>query len=150
MLIKTFGSAVYGVEATTITIEVNWMTTAKDPTIVGLPDSAVKESLQRVESTIKTNGFVMPRTKVVVNLAPANIKKTGSAFDLPIAIGFLSATEQLRNRESLDKYVIMGELSLNGEVRSIKGALPIALQARKEGFKGLIIPKANAKEAVKK
>ena len=147
MLIKTFGSAVYGVEATTITIEVNWMTTAKDPTIVGLPDSAVKESLQRVESTIKTNGFMMPRTKVVVNLAPANIKKSGSAFDLPIAIGFLSATEQIRNRESLDKYVIMGELSLNGEVRSIKGALPIALQARKEGFKGLIIPKANAKEA---
>jgi magnesium chelatase family protein len=147
MLIRIFGSAVYGVEATTITIEVNWMTTAKDPTIVGLPDSAVKESLQRVESTIKTNGFMMPRTKVVVNLAPANIKKTGSSFDLPIAIGFLSATEQLRNREPLDKYVIMGELSLNGEVRSIKGALPIALQARKEGFKGLIIPKANAKEA---
>jgi magnesium chelatase family protein len=147
MLIKTFGSAVYGVEATTITIEVNWMTTAKDPTIVGLPDSAVKESLQRVESTIKTNGFVMPRTKVVVNLAPANIKKSGSSFDLPIAIGFLSATEQICNRESLGKYVIMGELSLNGEVRSIKGALPIALQARKEGFKGLIIPKANAKEA---
>ncbi len=147
MLIKTFGSAVYGVEATTITIEVNWMTTAKDPTIVGLPDSAVKESLQRVESTIKTNGFMMPRTKVVVNLAPADIKKSGSAFDLPIAIGFLSATEQIRNREALDKYVIMGELSLNGEVRSIKGALPIALQARKEGFKGLIIPKANAKEA---
>jgi magnesium chelatase family protein len=123
------------------------MTTAKDPTIVGLPDSAVKESLQRVESTIKSNGFMMPRTKVVVNLAPADIKKTGSSFDLPIAIGFLSATEQIRNRESLDKYVIMGELSLNGEVRSIKGALPIALQARKEGFKGLIIPKANAKEA---
>lgn len=147
MLIKTFGSAVYGVEATTITIEVNWMNTAKDPTIVGLPDNAVKESLQRVESTIKTNGFVMPRTRVVVNLAPANIKKTGSAFDLPIAIGFLSATEQLRNRDSLDKYVIMGELSLNGEVRPIKGALPIALQARKEGFKGLILPKANAKEA---
>jgi magnesium chelatase family protein len=147
MLIKTFGSAVYGVEATTITIEVNWMTTAKDPTIVGLPDSAVKESLQRVESTIKSNGFMMPRTKVVVNLAPADIKKTGSSFDLPIAIGFLSATEQIRNRESIHKYVIMGELSLNGEVRSIKGALPIALQARKEGFKGLIIPKANAKEA---
>lgn len=147
MLIKTFGSAVYGVDATTITIEVNWMTTAKDPTIVGLPDSAVKESLQRVESTIKTNGYMMPRTKVVVNLAPADIKKSGSSFDLPIAIGFLSATEQIHNREEIEKYVIMGELSLNGEVRPIKGALPIALQARKEGFKGLIIPKANAKEA---
>src|ERR1044071_3505940 len=118
MLVKTFGSSVYGVEAISITIEVNMMATAKDPTIVGLPDSAVKESLQRVESTIKTNGFMMPRTKVVVNLAPADIKKSGSAFDLPIAIGFLSATEQIRNREALDKYVIMGELSLNGEVRS--------------------------------
>lgn len=148
MLIKTFGSAVYGVEATTITIEVNWMTTVgKDPAIVGLPDSAVKESLQRVESTIKTNGFMMPRTKVVVNLAPADIRKSGTAFDLPIAIGMLGATEQIEKKEALDKYVIMGELSLDGEVRSIKGALPIAIQARKEGFKGLIIPRANAREA---
>lgn len=148
MLVKTYGSAVYGVEAISITIEVNWMTqTGKDPTIVGLPDSAVKESMQRVESTIKTNGFQMPRTKVVVNLAPADIKKSGTAFDLPIAIGLLGATEQIENREALDKYVIMGELSLDGEVRPIKGALPIAIQARKEGFKGLIVPKANVKEA---
>jgi magnesium chelatase family protein len=147
MLIKTFGSAVYGVEAITITIEVNWMTTAKDPTIVGLPDSAVKESLQRVESTIKTNGFMMPRTKVMINMAPADIRKSGTSFDLPIAVGFLAATEQLENKEALDQYVIMGELSLDGEVRPIKGSLPIAIQARKEGFKGLIIPKANAKEA---
>ncbi len=147
MLIKTYGSAVYGVEAISITIEVNWMTTAKDPTIVGLPDSAVKESLQRVESTIKTNGFMMPRTKVVVNMAPADIKKSGTAFDLPIAIGMLAATEQIENKEALSKYVIMGELSLDGEVRAIKGALPIAIQARKENFKGLIVPKMNAKEA---
>lgn len=148
MLVKTYGSAVYGVEAISITIEVNWMTqTGKDPTIVGLPDSAVKESMQRVESTIKTNGFQMPRTKVVVNLAPADIKKSGTAFDLPIAIGLLGATEQIENREMLEKYVIMGELSLDGEVRPIKGALPIAIQARKEGFKGLIVPKVNAKEA---
>ncbi|HTD93943.1 MAG TPA: YifB family Mg chelatase-like AAA ATPase [Chitinophagaceae bacterium] len=147
MLIKIHGSAVYGVEATTITIEVNWMTTGKDPMIVGLPDSAVKESLQRVESTIKTNGFMMPRTKVVVNLAPADIKKSGTAFDLPIAIGLLGATEQIENKEALGEYVIMGELSLDGEVRAIKGALPIAIQARKEGFKGLIVPEMNAKEA---
>jgi magnesium chelatase family protein len=147
MLIKTFGSAVYGVEAITITIEVNWMTTAKDPMIVGLPDSAVKESLQRVESTIKTNGFMMPRTKVVINMAPADIKKSGTAFDLPIAVGFLAATEQIENKQALDKYVIMGELSLDGQVRPIKGALPIAIQARKEGFKGLIVPTHNAKEA---
>ncbi len=147
MLVKTFGSAVYGVEAITITIEVNWMTTGKDPMIVGLPDNAVKESLQRIESTFKTNGFSMPRTKVVVNLAPADIKKSGTPFDLPIALGILGASEQIKNRDSLANYVIMGELALDGEIRSIKGSLPIAIQARKEGFKGLIVPKMNAKEA---
>lgn len=147
MLVKTFGSAVYGVEAISITVEVNWMATGKDHMIVGLPDNAVKESMQRVESTIKTNGYVMPRTRIVVNLAPADIKKSGTAFDLPIAIGVLAASEQMKNRESLDEYVIMGELSLDGTVRSIKGALPIAIQARKEGFKGLFVPQVNAKEA---
>ncbi|MES1215852.1 MAG: YifB family Mg chelatase-like AAA ATPase [Bacteroidota bacterium] len=147
MLVKTFGSAVYGVEAISITIEINWMATGKDYMMVGLPDNAVKESLQRVESTFKTNGFSMPRTKFVINLAPADIKKSGTAFDLPIAVGLLGATEQLANHEALSKYVIMGELSLDGEVRPIKGALPIAIQARKEGFKGLIVPKVNAKEA---
>lgn len=147
MLVKTFGSAVYGVEAITITVEVNWMASGTNYTIVGLPDNAVKESLQRVESTIKSINYKMPRTKIVVNLAPADIKKSGTAFDLPIAIGILAATEQLENPEVLERYVIMGELSLDGEIRSIKGALPIAIQARKEGFKGLIVPKANAKEA---
>jgi magnesium chelatase family protein len=148
MLIKTFGSAVYGVEAITITIEVNWIATqGKDPMIVGLPDNAVKESLQRIESTFKTNGFSFPRTKVVVNLAPADIKKSGTAFDLPIALGILGASEQIKNAEALSHYVIMGELSLDGEIRPIKGALPIAIQARKEGFKGLFVPRTNAKEA---
>ena len=147
MLVKTFGSAVYGVEAISITIEVNWMSTGIGIVIVGLPDNAVKESLQRVESTIKAKGFQMPRTRVVVNMAPADIKKSGTAFDLPIAIGVLAASEQLQNKEALEKYVIMGELSLDGELRSIKGALPIAIQARKEEFKGLILPKVNAKEA---
>ncbi|HEY9364299.1 MAG TPA: YifB family Mg chelatase-like AAA ATPase [Chitinophagaceae bacterium] len=147
MLIKTFGSAVYGVEAITITIEVNWMATGKDCLIVGLPDSAVKESMQRVESAIKTNGFMMPRTRVVVNLAPADIKKSGTAFDLPIAIGLLAATEQIEKKDALKDYMIMGELSLDGDVRPIKGSLPIAIQARKEGFKGLIVPQVNAKEA---
>lgn len=138
----------YGVEATTITIEVMWMpNVGKDPMIVGLPDSAVKESLQRVESTIKNNGYSMPRTKVVFNLAPADIRKSGTAFDLPIAMGLLGATEQMQNKEALAGYVIMGELSLEGDVRAVKGALPIAIQARKEGFKGLIVPAANAKEA---
>jgi magnesium chelatase family protein len=147
MLVKINGSAVYGVEAVPITIEVNWMTSGKDPSIVGLPDNAVKESLQRVESTIKTNGYDMPRTKVVVNLAPADIKKSGTAFDLPIAMGILAASEQIENVEALNNYVIMGELSLDGEIRPIKGSLPIAIQARKQEFKGLIVPKTNAREA---
>lgn len=147
MLVKTFGSAVYGVEAITITVEVNVNNQGKDYYIVGLPDSAVKESLQRVESAIKSNHYYMPRTKLVVNLAPADIRKTGSAFDLAIAIGTLGATEQITNPEKLSEYVIMGELSLDGELRPIKGALPIAIQARKEGFKGLIVPQQNAKEA---
>ena len=148
MLVKTFGSAVYGVEAISITIEVNWLpSSGKDPMIVGLPDNAVKESFQRIESTFKTTGYQMPRTKVVVNLAPADIKKSGTPFDLPIALGILGASEQMDNKEALANYVIMGELSLDGGVRAIKGALPIAIQARKEGFKGLIVPKVNAKEA---
>jgi magnesium chelatase family protein len=146
MLVKTFGSAVYGVEAITITIEVN-VSAGQGYQIVGLPDNAVRESLQRTESAIKTNDFHMPRTKIVVNLAPADIRKSGSAFDLPIALGILGASEQLENPESLNEYVIMGELSLDGSIQPIKGALPIAIQARKEGFKGLIVPKANAREA---
>ncbi len=146
MLVKTFGSAVYGVEAITITIEVNVMD-GKEYFIVGLPDSAVKESIQRVESAIKTNGYYMPRTKLVVSLAPADIKKSGSAFDLAIALGTLGASGQLVFPEKLSEYVIMGELNLDGSVHPIKGALPIAIQARKEGFKGLIVPKQNAREA---
>jgi magnesium chelatase family protein len=148
MLVKTYGSAVYGVEAITITIEVDINNQGKfEAVIVGLPDSAVKESLQRVESAIKSNRFFMPRTKLVVNMAPADIKKSGSAFDLPIAVGTLAASDQISNPEKLAEYVIMGELSLDGSVRPIKGALPIAIQARKEQFKGLIVPKQNAREA---
>lgn len=146
MLVKTFGSAVYGVEAITITVEVN-VSSGKFTSIVGLADSAVKESLERMESAIKTNGYHFPRTKVVVNLAPADIKKSGTAFDLPIAIGTLAASEQFENAEKLNDYVIMGELSLDGSIRPIRGALPIAIQARKEKFKGLIVPKENAREA---
>jgi magnesium chelatase family protein len=125
MLVKIFGSAVYGVEAITITVEVNWMATGKDCLIVGLPDNAVKESMQRVESTIKTNSYTMPRTRIVVNLAPADIKKSGTAFDLPIAVGVLAASEQFKNHTVLDKYLMMGELSLDGTLRPIKGACPL-------------------------
>jgi magnesium chelatase family protein len=147
MLVKTFGSAVYGVEALTISIEVNHLNTGKFTFVVGLPDNAVKESIERVESAIKAIGCRMPRTKLVVNLAPADIRKTGSAFDLAIAMGVLAATEQLTDPEELTHYMIMGELSLDGSIQPIRGALPIAINARKEGFKGLILPQQNAREA---
>jgi magnesium chelatase family protein len=146
MLVKTFGSAVYGVEAVTITVEVNVLP-GSHYFIVGLPDNAVKESLQRVESAVKSNDYFMPRTKLVVNLAPADIKKSGSAFDLPVAMGTLGASEQLMHPEKLLDYVMMGELGLDGTILPIKGALPIAITTRKEGYAGLIVPKQNAREA---
>lgn len=145
MLAKTYGSAVYGVNAYTITVEVN-VGQGTRFYMVGLPDSAVKESEQRVESAIKYHGYRMPRQKVVVNLAPADIRKEGSAYDLPIALGILQASEQT-SLEGLETHVIMGELSLDGILRPIKGALPIAIEARKQGFKGFILPKENASEA---
>ncbi|MFN9782692.1 MAG: YifB family Mg chelatase-like AAA ATPase [Sphingobacteriales bacterium] len=147
MMVKTFGSAVYGNDAITISIEVSWTPKGRMYFIVGLPDNAIRESFQRIESAIKGLNLHMPRTKIVVNMAPADIRKSGSAFDLPIAIGILAASGQLKNADALADYVIMGELGLDGSVRSIKGALPIAMQSRKENFKGLIIPKANAREA---
>ncbi|MFT6866948.1 MAG: magnesium chelatase family protein [Cyclobacteriaceae bacterium] len=145
MLAKTYGSAVYGVNAHTITVEVNVGQGTKFY-MVGLPDSAVKESQQRVESAIKQLGYRFPRQKVVVNLAPADIKKEGSAYDLPIAMGILQGSEQVVFPE-LEKYIIMGELSLDGILRPIRGALPIAIEARRKGFKGFILPKENADEA---
>lgn len=150
MLSKTYASTVHGVEATTITVEVN--TGGKPPEgkpyyqLVGLPDSAVREGFSRIEAAVKNNKIQFPRIFMVVNLAPADIRKEGSAYDLPIAVGILSATGTIINSE-LEKYVIMGELSLDGKLRPIKGALPIAIQARKEKFKGIILPKQNAREA---
>jgi magnesium chelatase family protein len=146
MLTKIYGSAVYGVNAITITIEAS-VTTGEKYYMVGLPDNAVKESQQRIDTALKESGFRMPRMKVVVNMAPADIRKEGSAYDLPIAIGILASSFQLEPTLNLEKYIIMGELSLDGTVRPIKGALPIAIQARKEGFKGFILPKQNAREA---
>ena len=145
MLVKTFGSAVSGVDAITITVEVN-VCSGKDYYLVGLPDSAVKESLSRIESALRHNRFTMPRIKIIINLSPANIRKEGSAYDLPIAIGILAASEQI-GHSKLEEYIIMGELSLDGKVQAIKGALPIAIQARKEKYKGIILPKQNAREA---
>lgn len=145
MLVKTFGSAVYGINATTITIEVN-IGSGNKYIIVGLPDNAIKESYVRIDSALRSSGYRMPRQQVVVNMAPADIKKEGSAYDLTIATSILASSEQIPN-DDLDKYIIMGELSLDGSLQPIKGALPIAIQAKKEGFKGFILPKQNAREA---
>lgn len=145
MQAKTFGSALQGVNALLITIEVD-VGQGKDFFMVGLADSAVKESEQRVESAIKSFGYKFPRIKTVVNLAPADVRKEGSAYDLPIALCILSASNQMHSLD-LDKYLIMGELALDGTLRPIKGALPIAIEARKHQFKGFILPKENAEEA---
>jgi magnesium chelatase family protein len=146
MLAKTFGSAVYGVNATMITIEVT-VGQGLGFFMVGLADSAVKESQQRVEASLKYFDYKMPRQKVVVNMAPADIRKEGSAYDLPIALCILLSSEQLTTERNLEDYVIMGELSLDGKLRPIKGVLPIAIEVRKKGLKGFILPAENAHEA---
>lgn len=145
MLVKTYGSAVIGVDAITITVEVN-ADNGFAFFMVGLPDNAVKESQFRISSALKNVGLKMPGKKIVVNMAPADIRKEGSAYDLTLAIGILAASGQIQSQNVCD-YVIMGELSLDGGLQPIKGALPIAIQAKKEGFKGFILPKVNAREA---
>ena len=146
MLAKTFGAAVYGVNASIITIEVV-VAQGLHFHLVGLPDSAVKESEQRVEASLKFFGYRMPRQKVVVNLAPADVRKEGSAYDLPIGLCVLQASEQITTTRNLEDYVIMGELALDGTLRPIKGVLPIAIEARKQGYKGFVLPVENAQEA---
>ncbi len=146
MLIRTFGSAVHGVNAVTITIEVNVSDQGIGYSLVGLPDNAVKEGKERIETAVRNIKLAMPRKRTVINMAPADIRKEGSSYDLPIALGVLAASEQV-NGEKLSKYVIMGELALDGTLKPIKGALPIAIQARKEEFEGFILPKENAREA---
>jgi magnesium chelatase family protein len=150
MFVKTYASTVQGVDARTITVEVNAggsvVTGKQFYHLVGLPDNAVKEGFQRIEAAVKNVGYKMLRLKIVINLAPADIRKEGSAYDLPIALGYLTATKQILPTD-LEQYVIMGELSLDGSLRPIRGALPIAIQARKEKFKGIILPKQNAREA---
>lgn len=145
MLIKVFGAAVQGIDATIITIEVN-STRGCMFYLVGLPDSAVKESHQRIISALQVAGIRMPTSNIVINMAPADIRKEGSAYDLPLAIGILAATETISS-ERLADCLLMGELSLDGTIQPIKGALPIAIKAREEGYKNLIIPKQNAREA---
>ena len=145
MLVKTFGSAVQGITATTITVEVN-VSQGINFYLVGLPDNAVKESHQRIDAALKNNNYKIPGKQITINMAPADIKKEGSAYDLTIAVGILAASEQILY-EHISDYIIMGELALDGELRPIKGALPIAIKAKAEGFKGIILPESNAREA---
>lgn len=145
MLVKTYGSALKGVEAITITIEVS-IESGVNFFLVGLPDNAVKESQQRIDTALRQFGYKIPGKKVVINMAPADIKKEGSAYDLALAIGILAASEQIQSSD-LSEYMLMGELSLDGSLQSIRGALSIAVQAKKEGFKRLVLPKKNALEA---
>jgi magnesium chelatase family protein len=145
MLKKVFGSAVFGVEATTITVEVN-VGKGIGYHLVGLPDNAIKESNYRIAAALQNNGYQIPGKKIIINMSPADLRKEGSAYDLTLAIGILAATNQIKTPD-LDKYLIMGELSLDGNLQPIKGALPIAIKAREEGFKGFLLPSQNAKEA---
>jgi magnesium chelatase family protein len=145
MLVKTFGSAVFGIESTTITIEVN-IDKGVSFILVGLPDSAVKESQQRIKAALTNNGYKYPMKEITINMAPADIRKEGSTFDLPIALGILGASDQV-NIDLFDKFIVLGELSLDGSLKPMKGILPIALKAKEEGFKGVILPKENVKEA---
>ena len=145
MLTKIYGSAVFGVEATTITVEVN-VDSGIGYHLVGLPDNAIKESNFRIAAALQNNSYKIPGKKIIINMSPADLRKEGSAYDLTLAVGILVASSQIKG-EGIEKYIIMGELSLDGSLQPIKGALPIAIKAREEGFKGFILPSQNAKEA---
>src|SRR5690606_35319777 len=145
MLVKVYGSAVVGVDATTVTVEVN-VDTGIGYHLVGLPDVAIKESSYRIAAALKNVGFELKGGKTIINMSPADLRKEGTAYDLTFAIGILAATSQIKAPD-LSCYIIMGELSLDGSLQPIKGALPIAIRAKKEGFKGLFLPKPNAFEA---
>lgn len=145
MLRKVFGSAVFGVEATTIIVEVN-VDSGIGYHLVGLPDNAIKESNYRIAAALQNNGYKIPGKKITINMAPADLRKEGSSYDLTLAMGILAASNQIQ-ADNLEKYLIMGELSLDGSLQPIKGALPIAIKAREEGFEGFILPSQNAREA---
>lgn len=146
MLTKVYGSAVFGLEATTITVEVN-TDIGVGYHLVGLPDNAIKESNYRIAAALQNNGYKIPGKKITLNMAPADMRKEGSAYDLTLALGILVSTGQIESLQALKDYIIMGELSLDGSLQPIRGALPIAVKAKEEGFKGFILPKQNAKEA---
>ncbi len=146
MLTKVYGSAVFGVEATTITVEVN-TDIGVGYHLVGLPDNAIKESNFRIAAALQNNGYKIPGKKITLNMAPADMRKEGSSYDLTLAMGILISTGQITEQQLLSDYIIMGELSLDGSLQPIRGALPIAVKAKEEGFKGFILPNQNAKEA---
>ena len=146
MLTKVYGSAVFGIDATTITIEVH-VDNGIGYHLVGLPDNAIKESNYRIAAALLTNGYKIPGKKLTLNMAPADLRKEGAAYDLPLAMGILFATEQINATRDPEQFIMMGELSLDGELQPIRGALPIALQAKEEGFTHLILPTQNAEEA---
>ena len=146
MLTKVYGSAVFGVDSSTITIEVN-VDKGIGYHLVGLPDNAIRESNYRIAAALQNNGFKIPGKKLILNMSPADMRKEGSAYDLTLAMGILVATGQIKETNLLENYIIMGELSLDGNLQPIRGALPIAIKAKDEGFKGFILPKINAKEA---
>lgn len=145
MLVKVYGSAVFGVEATTITVEVN-MVKGIGYHLVGLPDNAIKESSFRIAAALQNNTYKFPGFKITINMAPADLRKEGSSYDLTLALGMLAASRQIK-APNISEYIIMGELSLDGSLQPIKGALPIAIKAKQEGFKGFILPKQNVREA---
>lgn len=145
MLVKTFGCAIIGINALIVTIEVN-SEKGIQFCLVGLPDNAVKESYQRINASFSNLGYKFPRKRITINMAPADIRKEGAAYDLPLAVAIMAVSEQV-DVSQLDRYVIMGELSLDGKLNPIRGALPMAIQAKQDGYKGIIIPQANAKEA---
>ena len=146
MLTKVYGSAVFGVDSSTITIEVN-VDKGVGYHLVGLPDNAIRESNYRIAAALQNNGFKIPGKKLILNMSPADMRKEGSAYDLTLAMGILVATGQIKETNPLEDYIIMGELSLDGNLQPIRGVLPIVINAKKEGFKGFILPESNAKEA---
>ena len=145
MLVKTYAAAVQGISAIEVTIEVN-VSPGIRFLMVGLPDNAVKESHERIYSALQYNGIAIPRKQVIINMAPADIRKEGSAYDLPLAIGMLAASETIK-ADLVGQYMMMGELSLDGALKPVKGVLPIAILAREKGYKGFIVPTENAHEA---
>ncbi|MGL4632449.1 MAG: magnesium chelatase domain-containing protein, partial [Leadbetterella sp.] len=147
MLSTTFGAAVYGIDATLITVEVSVLKGSFGLNVVGLPDGAIRESAQRIDAALKNGGYEQSRYKTIVNLAPADIRKEGSAYDLPIALCILSSGGKIEFQKDIAEYVILGELALDGKLRPIKGVLPIAIEARTKKLKGFILPKENAQEA---